>query len=190
VLSLPTLSVVLTLPSYPVPAVQRFESRVVIPIQYCTFALSTIIGSAVLYRDFEGLSFSRLLNFVFGCLVCGAGVYLLTRDPSSSSSSSSSPPPALSSNDVEDNHPASPVVVTAKPIPFPSIGRSFSGRLLPLPVTAAAAKAAGGRKASFTLGSAYLLAGSPTGREEENEEEDEGGDEAERNGNGDGEENV
>ncbi|GAA5883960.1 hypothetical protein JCM3774_000881, partial [Rhodotorula dairenensis] len=61
-------------------SLQRFESRVVIPIQYMTFALSTIIGSAILYRDFEGIGLPSLINFAFGCLVSGAGVYLLTRD--------------------------------------------------------------------------------------------------------------
>lgn len=56
-------------------ALQRFESRVVIPIQYITFALSTICGSALLYRDFEGLPAPSLLNFGFGTLISGAGAF-------------------------------------------------------------------------------------------------------------------
>ncbi|TKA54756.1 hypothetical protein B0A53_02565 [Rhodotorula sp. CCFEE 5036] len=67
-------------------SLQRFESRVVIPIQYMTFALSTIVGSAILYRDFEGIGLPSLINFAFGCLVSGGGVYLLTRDAPSQSS--------------------------------------------------------------------------------------------------------
>lgn len=66
-------------------SLQRFESRIVIPIQYMTFALSTIIGSAILYRDFEGIGLPSLINFAFGCLVSGGGVYLLTRDAPSQS---------------------------------------------------------------------------------------------------------
>ncbi|GJN93844.1 hypothetical protein Rhopal_006903-T1 [Rhodotorula paludigena] len=56
-------------------ALQRFESRVVIPIQYITFALSTICGSALLYRDFEGVPAPSLLNFGFGTLISGAGAF-------------------------------------------------------------------------------------------------------------------
>ncbi|GAA6008346.1 hypothetical protein JCM11491_004442 [Sporobolomyces phaffii] len=61
-------------------SLQRFESRVVIPTQYMTFALSSVLGSAILYGDFVGMSGEKLLNFGFGCLVSAGGVYLLTRD--------------------------------------------------------------------------------------------------------------
>lgn len=54
-------------------SLQRFESRVVIPTQYMTFALSSILGSAILYGDFRGMEFEKLLNFGFGCLVSAAG---------------------------------------------------------------------------------------------------------------------
>lgn len=40
-----------------------------------TFALSTIVGSALLYRDFEGVGLPSLLNFMFGCLVSGGGTF-------------------------------------------------------------------------------------------------------------------
>lgn len=43
-----------------------------------TFALSTIVGSAILYRDFEGIGLPSLINFAFGCLVSGGGAFALT----------------------------------------------------------------------------------------------------------------
>ncbi|BGP19808.1 hypothetical protein JCM10213v2_007939 [Rhodosporidiobolus nylandii] len=143
-------------------SLQRFESRIVIPIQYCTFALSTIVGSAVLYRDFEGVALPSLVNFVFGCLICGGGVYLLTRDPSSPSSPSpASPLPT----------PVPSPTLSHKSIPFPSP----AARLLPVPITAVSAPPGGrGRKLSLTLGGGYLLAGSPIAEtvDEREEEED------------------
>lgn len=43
-----------------------------------TFALSTIVGSAILYRDFEGIGLPSLINFAFGCLVSGGGEFTLS----------------------------------------------------------------------------------------------------------------
>lgn len=54
-------------------ALQRFDSRVVIPSQFCSFALSCIVGSAVLYREFEGVSSAMMIQFVLGCLVSAFG---------------------------------------------------------------------------------------------------------------------
>ncbi|BGP57988.1 hypothetical protein JCM8202_001922 [Rhodotorula sphaerocarpa] len=82
-------------------SLQRFESRIVVPVQYMTFALSTIVGSALLYRDFEGVGLPSLLNFMFGCLVSGGGVYLLTRDGPTRERSSSSTSSAKSGADPE-----------------------------------------------------------------------------------------
>jgi hypothetical protein len=44
-------------------ALQRFDSRVVVPTQFVCFTISAVIGSAVLYRDFENVDFDQLLNF-------------------------------------------------------------------------------------------------------------------------------
>ncbi|GAA6015498.1 hypothetical protein JCM10207_008615 [Rhodosporidiobolus poonsookiae] len=152
-------------------SLQRFEARVVIPVQYCTFALSTIIGSAVLYRDFEGVGLPSMVNFAFGCAVCGAGVYLLTRPHPSPSSSSSIPTPHPPSYTRTSSAPSP---ISRKPLPFPSSSSPphpgvDRDRLLPVPVAAARrglspSSAAGverGRKLSLTLGGGYLLAGSP-----------------------------
>ncbi|EPQ30737.1 uncharacterized protein PFL1_01638 [Pseudozyma flocculosa PF-1] len=60
-------------------ALQRFDSREVIPTQFVLFTISAIVGSAILYRDFEDTDANRLINFLFGCLTTFAGVFVLTR---------------------------------------------------------------------------------------------------------------
>ena len=59
-------------------ALQRFDSTQVIPTQFVLFTLSVIIGSAVLYRDFESMSASRAGKFVGGCALTFLGVYFIT----------------------------------------------------------------------------------------------------------------
>ncbi|CAG8954598.1 hypothetical protein HYFRA_00004515 [Hymenoscyphus fraxineus] len=59
-------------------ALQRFDSTQVIPIQFVMFTLSVIIGSAILYRDFEKTTGESVAKFVGGCLLTFFGVYLIT----------------------------------------------------------------------------------------------------------------
>ena len=59
-------------------ALQRFDSREVIPTKFVFFTISAIVGSAILYRDFENMDAHRLINFLFGCLTTFAGVFVLT----------------------------------------------------------------------------------------------------------------
>ena len=59
-------------------ALARFDSTQVIPIQFVSFTLSVIIGSAVLYRDFERTSRDQAIKFVGGCLLTFFGVFLIT----------------------------------------------------------------------------------------------------------------
>ncbi|PLB43232.1 DUF803-domain-containing protein [Aspergillus steynii IBT 23096] len=59
-------------------ALQRFDSTQVIPTQFVLFTLSVIIGSAVLYRDFESYTVTRAAKFVGGCLLTFLGVYFIT----------------------------------------------------------------------------------------------------------------
>jgi magnesium transporter len=65
-------------------ALQKFDSTQVIPIQFVMFTLSVIIGSAVLYRDFERTTTEQALKFVGGCLLTFFGVFLITSGRSSS----------------------------------------------------------------------------------------------------------
>jgi hypothetical protein len=59
-------------------ALQRFDSTQVIPVQFVMFTLSVIIGSAILYRDFEKTTGDSVGKFVGGCLLTFSGVYLIT----------------------------------------------------------------------------------------------------------------
>lgn len=59
-------------------ALQRFDSTQVIPTQFVLFTLSVIIGSGILYRDFEQIGSDRLTKFIFGCGFTFWGVYLIT----------------------------------------------------------------------------------------------------------------
>lgn len=67
-------------------ALQRFESRHVIPSQFVLFTISTIVGSSILYHDLARLGVARTLAFLAGCVCTCLGVYVLTLDVSSSSS--------------------------------------------------------------------------------------------------------
>lgn len=59
-------------------ALQRFDSTQVIPIQFVMFTLCVIIGSAVLYRDFERTTAEQAAKFVGGCLLTFFGVFIIT----------------------------------------------------------------------------------------------------------------
>ncbi|OOQ91209.1 DUF803 domain membrane protein [Penicillium brasilianum] len=59
-------------------ALQRFDSTQVIPTQFVLFTLSVIVGSAVLYRDFESMSAARAGKFMGGCALTFLGVYFIT----------------------------------------------------------------------------------------------------------------
>src|ERR1700712_5459221 len=59
-------------------ALQRFDSTQVIPVQFVMFTLSVIIGSGILYRDFEKATAENVEKFVGGCLLTFFGVFLIT----------------------------------------------------------------------------------------------------------------
>lgn len=50
----------------------------VIPTYYATFTLSCIIGAAVVYREFEGLSYDKIFLFMLGVLISGLGVKIVS----------------------------------------------------------------------------------------------------------------
>lgn len=59
-------------------ALQRFDSTQVIPIQFVMFTLCVILGSAILYRDFERTTAEQAGKFIGGCLLTFFGVFLIT----------------------------------------------------------------------------------------------------------------
>lgn len=50
----------------------------VIPTQFVLFTISVIVGSAVLYRDFESADKDQFGKFIGGCAMTFLGVYLIT----------------------------------------------------------------------------------------------------------------
>lgn len=59
-------------------ALMNFDSKTVIPTQFVFFNLAAIVGSAILYRDFEHVDFHTFLTFVYGCVATFLGVFILT----------------------------------------------------------------------------------------------------------------
>lgn len=59
-------------------ALQRFDSTQVIPTQFVLFTISVILGSAILYRDFETETRDDAIKFVAGCALTFFGVWLIT----------------------------------------------------------------------------------------------------------------
>jgi len=64
----------------------RFDSKVVIPIQFVLFTLSAIIGSAILYGDFQKATFHEIITFFYGCAATFAGVFIIAWAPNQSKS--------------------------------------------------------------------------------------------------------
>lgn len=80
-------------------ALKRFDSKVrpflisiclpdsspfqaVIPIQFVLFTLSAIIGSAILYGDFNKMHLHQFLTFFYGCAATFLGVFIIAWSPS------------------------------------------------------------------------------------------------------------
>ncbi|KAF9986914.1 hypothetical protein BGZ75_001277 [Mortierella antarctica] len=61
-------------------SLQRFDSTQVIPTQFVLFTTSAIIGSAILYNDFDEMDFNKGLHFLTGCCMTFLGVYFITSD--------------------------------------------------------------------------------------------------------------
>lgn len=59
-------------------SLQRFDATQVIPTQFVMFTLSVILGSAILYRDFERTNGRGAGEFVGGCALTFLGVWVIT----------------------------------------------------------------------------------------------------------------
>ena len=55
------------------------------PTQFVLFNLSAIVGSAILYGDFQKATFHQMVTFFYGCGATFFGVFLITWTPSTSS---------------------------------------------------------------------------------------------------------
>ena len=59
-------------------AMERFGNQETVPVYYVLFTLCTIVGSNILYRDFENEDAQTILSFALGCVLTFGGVKLLT----------------------------------------------------------------------------------------------------------------
>lgn len=89
-------------------ALRRFDSTEVIPTQFVLFTISVIVGSAILYRDFETVSNRKMILFGIGCWLTFTGVYLISSRRKRGSSSSSS---FIDSAEDEDGDVAMPIPI-------------------------------------------------------------------------------
>ncbi|KAI7861793.1 magnesium transporter NIPA-domain-containing protein [Spinellus fusiger] len=112
-------------------ALQRFESTQVIPTQFVLFTISVIIGSAVLYHDFDGMSMEQTSRFMTGCAVEFLGVYLITSkrdkpagDVSLQDSNTFANPAMHVPNEIPSTHS-----ILRDNHPHPSHGELYSRRL-------------------------------------------------------------
>lgn len=102
----------------------KFDSKHVIPTQFVMFNLTAIIGSAILYRDFEDITLHKMISFVYGILTVFLAIFILTYSPEHPSSSSTGTPLLpLDLDRLED-----PMSITS-PI-TPSTAGAFSGTSL------------------------------------------------------------
>lgn len=88
-------------------ALQAFSSTQVIPTQFVLFTISVIVGSAVLYRDFEKKTRQDALEFFGGCLLTFLGVWCITAGRTRESADIHSLEDVMS-DDAEIGSPASP----------------------------------------------------------------------------------
>ncbi|KAI0092470.1 magnesium transporter NIPA-domain-containing protein [Irpex rosettiformis] len=63
-------------------ALMRFDSKIVVPTQFVMFNLSAIVGSAILYGDFQRATFHQIVTFLYGCAATFAGVFIIAWAPS------------------------------------------------------------------------------------------------------------
>ncbi|KAI8993151.1 magnesium transporter NIPA-domain-containing protein [Pilobolus umbonatus] len=59
-------------------ALKYFEATTVIPTQFVMFTVSAIVGSAIIYKDFDQDDSSQFIWFVLSCLTEFLGVYFIT----------------------------------------------------------------------------------------------------------------
>ncbi|KAG2013409.1 DUF803 domain membrane protein [Coprinopsis cinerea AmutBmut pab1-1] len=72
-------------------ALMRFDSKMVIPIQFVLFTLSAIVGSAILYGDFKKAQFHQIVTFLYGCAATFTGVFIIAWAPNDEQSMTDNP---------------------------------------------------------------------------------------------------
>lgn len=127
--------------------------QIVVPLQFVIFTIVSIVGSAVLFGDFQSTNASRLLTFVFGVCSVGrapwpflpcsdcrrqvfAGVYLLTRHENGSKSDAAEAQDGEPQSEEQRPHTAEPHPPSSSPrsVAVPTPPSLQHRRSQPLPV--------------------------------------------------------
>ena len=61
-------------------ALRFFDATLVVPTQFVLFTLSVVVGSAVMYEDFERVGGDGVVRFVAGCMVTFCGVWVVSSE--------------------------------------------------------------------------------------------------------------
>ncbi|KAF8528975.1 magnesium transporter NIPA-domain-containing protein [Hysterangium stoloniferum] len=83
-------------------ALMKFDSKVVIPTFFVLFNLSAIVGSAILYGDFQNVEVHQFTTFLYGCATTFLGVFFLTR--STAETGVALEEPVVTTDNVENGH--------------------------------------------------------------------------------------
>lgn len=94
------------------------HSKVVIPTFFVSFNLSAIVGSALLYGDFENVQPHQFTTFLYGCATTFLGVFFLTRSSAEAGMGLEEPivdrsSPDSGVDDPEAQSPSQPLVLPA-----------------------------------------------------------------------------
>lgn len=110
-------------------ALQRFEASRVVPTHFTLFSLSAILGSAILFRDFEAWAWFRLEGFLLACGTTFVGVYILAQpkvvlppapSPTTSTTTPTPTPPTIpTSMKGHERRPAATASSSSSVVPFP-----------------------------------------------------------------------
>ena len=108
-------------------ALQHFNSTQVIPTQFVMFTISVVLGSAILYRDFERTTSAKIGQFFGGVALTFLGVWFITGGRSDDSSDGSTDAAAeegritliddeevFDSDDTSDKRPATAPPTTSQ----------------------------------------------------------------------------
>jgi len=82
-------------------ALMKFDSKVVIPTFFVLFNLSAIVGSAILYGDFQNVEVHQFTTFLYGCATTFLGVFFLTRCAAETGAPEE---PVVTTDNVENGH--------------------------------------------------------------------------------------
>jgi hypothetical protein len=102
----------------------------VIPVQFVLFTLSAIIGSAILYGDFQKAKFHEIVTFLYGCGATFTGVFIIAWTPVDSRIEDTDDDVGGSSEIATTNN-ASQLTPDRAPLGLGSIGRRRRTTLLP-----------------------------------------------------------